>query len=141
MAPAADIYAIAASGMAAQQTEMDLIAANIANATSTQGGHNIPYRARTAVLEPSTTFADALAGAQDSDFDFALAALVGDGTDAAPGVAVSSIAETASNAGEVDPIEEMVRLVAAGRSYDADVSVLQTAKQMDLDAADIARLA
>lgn len=40
---------------------------------------------------------------------------------------------------DVDPIGQMVDLVATGRAYDADVSMLQAAKQMDLEAADIDR--
>jgi len=40
---------------------------------------------------------------------------------------------------DVDPIQEMVELVSSGRAYDADVSMLQAAKQMDLEAADIDR--
>jgi flagellar basal-body rod protein FlgC len=41
---------------------------------------------------------------------------------------------------DVDPIEQMIGLVASGRAYDADVSMLQAAKQMDLEAADINRV-
>ena len=34
----------------------------------------------------------------------------------------------------VDPIQQMVSLVAAGRAYDGDVAALQAAKQMDVEA-------
>lgn len=40
---------------------------------------------------------------------------------------------------DVDPIHEMVELIATGRAYDANVGMLQAAKQMDLEAADIDR--
>jgi flagellar basal-body rod protein FlgC len=39
----------------------------------------------------------------------------------------------------VDPIEQMVSLVSAGRAYDGDVAALQAAKQMDVEAVDVDR--
>jgi hypothetical protein len=36
-----------------------------------------------------------------------------------------------------DPIGQMIALVATGRAYDADVAALQAAKQMDVEASDI----
>lgn len=40
---------------------------------------------------------------------------------------------------DVDPIEEMVALVSAGRAYDGDVAALAAAKQMDVEAVDLDR--
>jgi flagellar basal-body rod protein FlgC len=40
---------------------------------------------------------------------------------------------------DVDPIEQMVSLVSAGRAYDGDVAALQAAKQMDVEAVDVDR--
>lgn len=164
-----DIYAIAASGMAAQQTQMDLIAANLANVATTRTARGGPYHSRAALLQTAAPFSDALAQAQTSSVDDFLeptflrtSNLMADDSapdadydnDAAadwatpPGVEVAAIvsqanAVTDKNAGasDVDPIEQMVGLVAAGRSYDANVAVLQAAKQMDLEASDISRFA
>lgn len=149
---ASDAYAIAASGMAAQQTQMDLIAANLANVSTIRTASGGPYHARTAVLQTSGAFADELQAAQDGGGDdfLSTAGLTLDAEDwqQPQGVEVAAIVEDAAsspnathNETEVDPIEQMVALVAAGRSYDANVAVLQAAKQMDMEASDISRLA
>lgn len=133
----ADIYAIAASGMSAQQTQMDLIASNLANVSTSRSAAGGPYHPRSAILQTATSFDDMFALASASDA-FADSEGVSDWS-MPPGVEVAAIA-TASDK-EVDPIEQMVALVAAGRGYDADVAVLQSAKQMDMEASDIARYA
>jgi flagellar basal-body rod protein FlgC len=161
-----DIYAIAASGMAAQRTQMDLIADNLANAGVVRADGGV-FRPKTAVLTSEAAFDPILRTAllsdpTDGSGDFALA----DGDDMATGpagVAVADIVEderqpqyrfdpgnpfaakSGSHAGYVmlpgvDPIQQMVALVGSGRAYDANVSMLQAAKQMDMEAADIARV-
>lgn len=151
-------FDIAASGMSAQRASMDLIAENLANADTTRGAGAAPYRARYAVFEAASPFSNAL----DSAFgDFSID--LGDESGAAPeGVRLASIeqapvddsfrfgrlgpfARSASlhdgsvERSGVDSISQMVKLIAAGRAYDADVAVLQGAKQMDLEATDIDR--
>ncbi len=157
-----DIYEIAASGMAAQRTQMDLIAENLANAGLARADGSI-FRAKTALLQSSSDFAPALrtavfeSGETNGDFTFD----EGRGSEPA-GVSVADIIERedpvqyrydpsnpiAAKDGvhkgyialpDVDPIEQMVALVSSGRAYDANVSMLQTVKQMDLEAADIGR--
>jgi flagellar basal-body rod protein FlgC len=159
-----DIYAIAASGMAAQRTQMDVIADNLANAGVVRADGGV-YRSKTAVLasessfEPAMRFALLGDAAADSDFSLADAGEM----DGPSGVTVADIvdderrpqyrfdpgnpfaAKTGAHAGyvelpDVDPIQQMVALVGSGRAYDADVSMLQAAKQMDMEAADIARV-
>ncbi len=158
-----DVYAIAASGMAAQRTQMDLIAENLANAgvVRADGG---AFHARTAVLQSASPFEPVLSTALDFDdagsgelgFD-------GDAADDTAGVAVADVVERASapqyrfdpgnpfaaksgarkgyvTLPDVDPIEQMISLVASGRAYDADVAMLAAAKQMDSEAADIGRV-
>jgi flagellar basal-body rod protein FlgC len=155
-----DIYEIAASGMSAQRTQMDVIAENLANAGVVRADGSV-FRPKTAVLQSSASFEpvlhDAMAQAMPDSF------LAEDADSTEPGgLALASIVEEApepqykfdpgnpyaaksgSHKGyvalpDVDPISQMVALVASGRAYDADVSMLQTAKQMDLEAADINR--
>ena len=126
-------FDIAASGMSAERTNIDLIAQNLANAGAARAAGAAPYQARYAVFEPATPFSDTLSSAFD---DFAID--VDDGTDLAPtGVRLASIGEAPQT--RVDSISQMVNLIAAGRAYDADVAVLQGAKQMDMEANDILR--
>jgi len=142
-------FDIAASGMAVHRAEMDVIAENIANAGTTRAGSGAPYRERQAVVEP--------AGPDSFASIFADAASMDDDADAPEGVQLAGIVESDAPAqyrfdpanpfaiaqgphrgsvaeADVDPIEQMVSLVSAGRAYDADVAALQAAKQMDVEA-------
>lgn len=154
-------FDIAASGMAAERGSMNVIAENLANASTVRGPSGEPYRSRYAVFEPAAPFSDAMQsalGPQADDFSIAL----DDDTLAPQGVRLASVLQApreyayrfdpgnplAEHSGarkgyvaepSVDSISQMVDLIAAGRAYDADVAVLQGAKQMDLEAADIDR--
>lgn len=154
MTPAFDI---AASGMAAQRLTMDVIAQNLANA-NVQQADGSPFHARTAVFEPAAPFSDAMEAASAADVEVTF------GDDAPPaGVRFAGLVEQSSQpayrlepgnplaatagphkgyveTSDVDPIAQMIGLVAAGRAYDADVSALQAAKQMDTEAIDIEQL-
>ena len=137
MSESASAFDIAASGMAAQRTQMDVIAANLANA-DVRRSDGARYRAQSAVFEPSdpseggagsfTALLDAAAGGSFDDLSF----------DEAPvpeGVRLAGYAERPNE--PVDAISQMIALVSAGRAYDADVSALQAAKQMDTETIDI----
>ena len=153
MSPSA--FDIASSGMAAHRLEMDVIAQNIANAGTRRTREGEPYRERRVVTEPlvSGSFASILDDAAFAPFD---------DEDEPAGVEVTGIVESnapaeyrydphspfafASGARKgfvaepsVDPIEQMISLVSAGRAYDADVAALQAAKQMDVEAVDVDR--
>ena len=155
-------FDIAASGLAAQRAQMDVIAQNLANANTLQGG--APFRPKLAIFEsaPASPFAQALEFAVDGD-DAIPFPLFGDEDSAEPqGVALADIVEVAAQPQyryeptnplaaksgahkgfvalpDVDPIAQMIELVAAGRAYDANVASLQAAKQMEVEAADIGR--
>jgi flagellar basal-body rod protein FlgC len=178
-----DLYDIAASGMAAQRTQMDLIAENLANAGVVRADGSV-FRPKVAVVQSAASFEPALHDAVQRPIaqaifsesgersnEFTLAGQgdidffpVDDSQDSPEpsGVTVAGIVEErrqpqfrldpgnpfAQKSGphkgylalpDVDPIEQMIALVASGRAYDADVSMLQAAKQMDLEAADIDR--
>lgn len=151
-------FDIAAGGMAASRAELDVIAANLANADARRPD-GTPYRARSVLLESQAPFSAALTSAGDGDMEFA--SIFDD--DAGPaGVRVAGVFERAGEAqfhydpshplairtgpkrgfvelSDVDPIAEMVALIGAGRAYDANASALTAAKQMDAQASDIAR--
>jgi len=169
------MYEIAASGMNAQRTQMDLIAENLANAGVVRADGSV-FRPKTALVESAAQFESAMGDAASRPVSLRGAcfeedevgvgdAAYSDEADAfeASGVTVAGIVElprapqyrfepgnpyAAKNGThkgyvalpDVDPIEQMIALVASGRAYDADVSMLQAAKQMDLEAADINRV-
>jgi flagellar basal-body rod protein FlgC len=158
----ASAFDVAASGMAAHRAEMDVIAANLANANTVGPNGASAYRARTAVFEPAqgSAFASAL---DDATFDFdSDTSEASDDSGAPAGVRFAGVVEdegpgqfrydpssplsilSGPRRGfvavpDVDPIEQMVALVSAGRAYDADVAALQAAKQMDVEAVDVDR--
>lgn len=172
-----DLYEIAASGMSAERTQMDIIATNLANAGVVRADGSV-FRPKTAVVQSAGQFEGAMRDARDAIFYPATLGLTlvdtEDGlgsfglendVDASEiaGVTVADIvdlprepqykfepgnpyaAKSGAHKGyvmlpDVDPIEQMVALLASGRAYDADISMLETAKQMDLQAADINRV-
>lgn len=141
---------ISASALTAQRTRMDVIASNIANAETTRAeyvnGQWQPYRRKSVILS-----------AKEGGFSSYLHAAMGK-EKAGEGVAVKQIAEDdtpfkmvydpehpdADESGyvrmpNVDPLREMVDLLSATRSYEANVTVLNASKAMLMKALEIGR--
>jgi flagellar basal-body rod protein FlgC len=123
-----DALDIGASGLQAQRTRLDTIAANIANVNTTRdaNGNKIPYRRRFVVFAPGQ--------ANDPN---------------KPGVHVSSIAQDPSpfvkrfdpgnpdadadgyvKLPNVDLSIEFVNALEASRAYEANVTMIETTKAM-----------
>jgi flagellar basal-body rod protein FlgC len=128
---------VSASGMTATRLQMDVVAENLANADST-GGPNGPYQRKEVVLQQaSPTFADALGSATGSPSQLGegveVAGVVNDTT---PGQQVYNPTSPDADAKgyvtmpNVSPVTEMVDLITASRSYEANVQALDAAKQM-----------
>jgi flagellar basal-body rod protein FlgC len=137
-----DAIGIAASGLTAQRTRMDVTSENLANADTTQGAGGQPYQRQEVVLQQvGGGFGAALSGAMGG-------AAVGSGPTAG-GVAVSGIVSDptpdqtvydpgnpAANAQgyvrmpNVNPVTEMVDMIDESRSYESDITAMNTAKQM-----------
>jgi flagellar basal-body rod protein FlgC len=133
-----DIFNVAGSGMSAQSVRLNVVASNLANADNLSGSEAEAYRAK----EP--VFATLYAGATGEGGDNGNA---GDGS--ASGVRVLSIEESAAPvqarympgnplankdgyvfSSNVNAIEEMVNMISASRSYQNNVEVMNTSKQM-----------
>jgi flagellar basal-body rod protein FlgC len=122
-----DIFKVAGSAVSAQSQRLNVVASNLANADTVAGPDGQAYKARQVVFQTQ---------------------LVGAAQDAA-GVTVSNITEndtpgrrvfdpkhpqadaqgyvTYSN---VNPVEEMVNMISASRSYQNDIEVMNTAKTL-----------
>jgi flagellar basal-body rod protein FlgC len=146
-----DSLDVAASGLTAERMRMDVTAENLANAQTTKGANGQPYRRQEVVLQQSGGFGATLAGAMTG-----MAPMTGtpagtpDGSGTtAGGVEVAGIVSDptpnklvydptnpdANAKGyvqmpNVNPVTEMVDLISESRSYQADVTAMQTAKQM-----------
>lgn len=133
---------ISGSALTAQRLRMDVISENIANAETTTTDTGDPYRRRVCVLSERPSFANSLSDAMS-----------GGG-----GVMVSKIVEDQSDfeleydpdnplAGpdgyvrmpNVDEVEEIIDLMEATRSYEANVTALNATKDMAIKALEIGR--
>ncbi|MER2059424.1 MAG: flagellar basal body rod protein FlgC [Niallia sp.] len=131
-----------ASALTAQRLRMDVISSNMANVDTTRGklvnGKWEPYKRKQVVFQE-----------QEGSFASHLNAARGNNNDAGAGVKVSQIVEDETpfemvydpenpdadengyvNMPNVDPLREMVDLMSASRSYEANVTVLNASKSM-----------
>lgn len=141
-----------ASALTAQRLRMDVVSANISNAQTTRATMNAngeyePYRRKMVVLEPSNkSFKSFLQKASQAN------------SSTLSGVKVSNIVQDqspfkleynpthpdADEAGyvqlpNVDPLKEMVDLMSATRSYEANITSLNASKNMLLKALEIGK--
>lgn len=120
------IFSVSGSAISAQSQRLNVVASNLANAEAVAGPDGQGYKGRQVVFETTPM-----------------------GTEAASGVRVASIKEnndplrkvhnpshpsadpqgyvTYSN---VNPVEEMVNMISASRSYQNNVEVMNTAKTL-----------
>jgi flagellar basal-body rod protein FlgC len=138
-----DLLDVSASGLTAERVRMDVTAENLANAQTTRGPNGQPYQRQEVILEQAGGFGATLAGALGN-----APAAVGS-TPAPAGVQVAGIvpdqtpdqlvydpgnpdanAQGYVRMPNVNPVTEMVDLISESRSYEADVTAMQTAKSM-----------
>ena len=139
-----------ASALTAQRLRMDVISSNIANAETTRAGfvngQFVPYKRKMVVLEPS-----------QQNFSSLLNQQMGMGTNS-QGVRVAKITEDQTptklvynpthpdadangyvNMPNVDVQKEMVDMISASRSYEANVTAINASKAMFLKALEIGK--
>lgn len=136
---------VSASGLTAQRLRMDIISQNIANINTTRALNGEPYRRKTVIFkENNTSFNDVLNNA------------IGQKT--ISGVQVSAIVEdskafkkiydpTHPDADEdgyvsmpnVNIVEEMTNMISANRSYEANVTAINSSKSMAMKALEIGK--
>lgn len=133
------IFNVAGSGMAAQSLRLNTVASNLANADSVASTPEAAYRAR----EP--LFA-------------AMQGQPGNGNAAGEGVQVLGLSESQSAipsryepgnpladadgnvyASNVNPVDELVNMISASRSYQNNVEVMNTTKQLMVKTLDLGK--
>jgi flagellar basal-body rod protein FlgC len=115
--------------MTAERFRMDVISKNIANANSMRVGNQEPYRRRDVVLAGGDDGIEIRRVVQDPrpfqrKFD-----------PANPEADNRGFVETSN----VEPIEEMVNMISASRSYEANIAAFNTARSMVRTALTIGR--
>jgi len=122
------IFQIAGSAMAAQSQRMNTTASNLANADSISGPDGQSYRAKQVVFEMAPANGQGIGGVR-------VARVV---DDPSPLRMQHDPKNPLANAEgyvampNVNVVEEMVNMISASRSYQANVEVLNTAKTMML---------
>ncbi|MBU5426524.1 flagellar basal body rod protein FlgC [Tissierella pigra] len=137
---------ISASALTAEKTRIDIITKNMANVNTTRATGGMPYRRQIAIFEEnkSTSFEEQLSKYSNKI--------------SGKGVKISKIVEDESpfkliyepghpDADEngyvqkpnVDTVKEMVDLISAQRSYDANITAMNASKSMLMKALDIGR--
>lgn len=123
-----NIFGIAGAGMTAQTHRLNVVASNLANANSATSADGKPYRAREVVFAPIAQ-PGAPAGAQSVQ-------VLGVVEDQRPLKQVYDPGNPAADASgyvmlpNVDPVEEMVNMISASRSYEANADVMNAAKAL-----------
>lgn len=137
---------IAASGMKAQRTRLNVITMNLANANTTRTAQGTPYRRKTSIFQTTPigdSFNDQLRDSLENEIY---------------GVRVSEIVPVSGEFKKIfDPshpdadekgylylpnvnlVQEMVQMLNANRAYEANAAAIKTAKNMALKALDIGR--
>lgn len=121
-----NIFDISGSALAAQSQRMNVAASNMANADSVTGPDGEPYRAKQVVFEVQAAPGQETGGAKVSQ-------LVDDPSPERlvyqPGNPLAD-AKGYVRMPNVDVVGEMVNSIAASRSYQANVEVLNTTKSL-----------
>ena len=135
------------SGLAAQRFRMNIISANLANAETTRTPGGGPYRRRDVVLgalPEQRTFEEELRSRVQPD-DPLHAKVLGVAIDQRPPVLKYDPSHPDANEEgyvampNIKPMEEMVNLMLAGRSYEANVAAFNATKSMALRALEIGK--
>ena len=124
------IFDIAGSALSAQSQRMNVAASNMANADSVVGPDGQPYRARQVVFQVNHAAGQALGQ------EIGGVRVAGVVQDQSPLKQVYDPKHPLADAQgyvsmpNVDPVAETVNMIAASRSYQANVEVLNTAKAL-----------
>jgi flagellar basal-body rod protein FlgC len=138
---------ISASGLSAERVRMDVISNNLANVNTTRTASGEPFRRQHVIFEavenaPRPCFAGALKAAGGAD------AAVGGGVRVVavePDKGDFKRVPDPDRPGEylllpnIEPVMEMVDLITATRAYDAGVTAIGAAKQMQQKALEIGK--
>jgi flagellar basal-body rod protein FlgC len=141
-----DSLRIGASGLTTQRFRMGLISSNMANANTTRTAEGGPYKRKDAIVA-ATPLEKSFEQELDSQMDEKMSevSVIGVATsDRAPIVKYDPGHPDANEAGyvaypNVNLVEEMVNMMSAARSYEANVTAISTTKNMAMKALEIGR--
>ena len=121
-----NIFNVAGSAISAQSQRLNVVASNLANADTVAGPDGQAYKARQVVFQTQLMGATGAAGVRVSTVT----------EDQSAGRRVHDPANPQADAdgyvtySNVNPVEEMVNMISASRSYQNSVEVMNTAKTL-----------
>lgn len=130
------IFDVAGSAMTAQQVRLSTVASNLANADSISGKAEETFRAKMPVFEVTPVEGDpSLAGVKVQTVTESTAPAL---KRYEPG---NPLADEKGYvyAPDIDPVAQMVDMISASRSYQANVEVFNTAKELALATLNLGR--
>jgi len=129
-----DVMKLSATGLSAQRIRINVISANLANANTTRSENGEPYRRKDVifeqVLEGEMKGGVKVQDVIEDDKPFVIKFEPGH---------PDADEEGYVRYPNVNPVEEMVNMLEAQRSYESNLTVLNTAKQLALRALEIGR--
>ena len=141
MADIVDTFNIAASGLSAERLRLQTIASNMANAKTTRTAGGGPYKRQVPVFatEPLDPFGDELEKA------IGRVNVVGLRSDNRPPMMVYDPSHPDANAAgyvaypDINIMQEMVDMMSANRTYEANASIVDSTNSMALRALEIGK--
>lgn len=140
------IFQIASQGMTAQRERLEAATSNLANANTTRTPEGGPYRRRDVVFEAASMPNQASSSFGES---FGFDNLLDNAQQSAEGVHANTLVAEAGTGiksyqpshpdadadgyvtmPDVDPLEETVNMMSAARSFEANATAFNTAKEM-----------
>ncbi|RJS95173.1 flagellar basal body rod protein FlgC [Salinisphaera sp. Q1T1-3] len=123
-----NIFGIAGSALTAQSQRMNVAASNMANADSVAGPNGEPYRGKEVEFQVASAAGSqvggvAVAGVRENPAPFR--------QEYRPDSPLAN-AQGYVQMPNVNPTDEMVNMISSARSYEANVNVLSTAKDLAL---------
>jgi flagellar basal-body rod protein FlgC len=125
-----NIFNVAGSAVSAQSQRLNVVASNLANADTVAGPDGQAYKAR------QVTFQTQLMGATANDPASAGVTVSTISEDQSPGRRVHDPKHPGADAegyvtySNVNPVEEMVNMISASRSYQNNIEVMNTARAL-----------
>ena len=121
-----NVFAIAGSALTAQSARLNAVASNLANADSVAGANGQPYRAKQVVFAATPIGAEGGQGVQVTQVVESDAPLRLNYEPSSPFANEQGYVAMPN----VNPVEEMVNMISASRSYQTNVEVMNTAKTL-----------
>ena len=124
------IFDVAGSAISAQSQRLNVVASNLSNADTVAGPDGAAYKARQVIFQTALMGPP---GQREANVGVRVSTIAEDNT---PGRRVLDPKHPSADAdgyvtySNVNPVEEMVNMLSASRSYQNNIEVLNTTKEM-----------